>query len=198
MSGPGRRALAELLIWVIRAWVATLRLKIAGDVPNGPALLALRHGDQLALIKARPRGLVVPVSLSADGRLQAQILTRLGLKTVDGSSSRGGALAARSMLRALRGGAVVAIAVDGPRGPLGVVKPGIVRLAQWSGAPVVAIGIEARGRRLRRTWDQFLLPWPFSRVTVRLDAATLIPADADEGAACSALEARLEALSNPR
>ncbi|MFN3202129.1 MAG: DUF374 domain-containing protein [Bradymonadia bacterium] len=153
-----------------------------GQLPEGPLVLAFCHGDQLALVAARQlvssRGLTVPVSLSRDGRLQVQIMQRLGIATVDGSSSRGGAMAARGLLRVLRRGDVVAVAVDGPRGPRRVAKEGVARLSAWARCPVVPITMEGRGHHMKTSWDAFFLPYPFSAICVRIGAS--ISADAGE------------------
>ena len=87
-----------------------------------------------------------------------------------------------------REGADAAFAVDGPRGPYGVVKGGAVAAAQAVGGVLVPMGgaIE-RGIVLRRAWDQFGLAWPFSRVTVRLGA----PIEPEGEGARVALEAAI-------
>lgn len=190
------RLLAWAASWLIRLWIATLRYRRRGPVPVGPGLLAFWHGDQLPLIGQRPAGrLVAPVSLSADGRLQAQILGRLGIEHVSGSSSRGGARALRGLWRALGAGALGLVAVDGPRGPRGVVKPGVVFLARRLGVPVWPVGVAVRrGRRLRRAWDRYLLPLPGTRVVV-VFGEPWRPDDADDAAACAALGARIAAVS---
>lgn len=196
----GKRSPSRLLGWaaacLIRLWVATLRYRRHGPVPAGPGLVAFWHGDQLPLIGQRPAGrLVAPVSLSADGRLQAQIVGRLGIEHVSGSSSRGGARALRGLWRALGGGAIGLVAVDGPRGPRGVVKPGVVYLARRLGVPVWPVGVAVRrGRRLRRAWDRYLLPLPGTRVVV-VFGEPWRPGELDDAAACAALGERIAAAS---
>jgi hypothetical protein len=64
-----------------------------------------------------------------------------------------------------------AFAVDGPRGPRGVVKGGAVLAARSTGAVLVPVtGGVRRGLVLGRAWDRFALAWPFSRVDVVLGA----------------------------
>ncbi len=172
-----RRLLAWAASWLVRAWITTLRYRRLGPEITGPGLVAFWHGDQLPLFGQLPGGaLVAPVSLSADGRLQAAILRRLRVQTVDGSSSRGGTGAARGLLRALRAGGVALMAVDGPRGPRGEVKPGIAYLAGRTGAPVWPVGVAVSGgRRLERAWDRYLLPRPFARAVVLVGDALVVP-----------------------
>ena len=59
---------------------------------------------------------------------------------------------------------MVLVAVDGPRGPRGGVKPGVAFLARAAGVPVYPVGVGVGcGRRLHKAWDHFLLPLPFTR-----------------------------------
>jgi lysophospholipid acyltransferase (LPLAT)-like uncharacterized protein len=113
---------------------------------------------------------VVLVSWSRDGAIQARALAVQGLRVVRGSSSRGGARGLSALVRTMRSErADAAFAVDGPRGPRGVVKPGVVAAARATGGVVVPVaGRVTSGFVLRRTWDRFVIAWPFSRVDVAL------------------------------
>ena len=115
---------------------------------------------------------VVLVSLSRDGALQARALSLQGLRVVRGSSSRGGARGLAALVRTMkRDGADAAFAVDGPRGPRGEVKAGVVAAARATGAVLVPMtGRVHRGMVFPRAWDRFTLAWPFTRVEVVLGA----------------------------
>lgn len=129
-------------------------------------MLAFLHGEQLPMIALhRGRGIVGMASRSKDGALVAGVLTALGYDVVRGSSSRGGADAILESLMALRGGRCPALAVDGPRGPAGSVQPGAEALARAADVPVLIGRVRAAGWRAR-SWDRFLVPWPFARVEV--------------------------------
>lgn len=195
-DGWRRRLLGWVAAGLIRVWIATLRYRRIGALPVGPGLVAFWHGDQLPLLGQRPAGrLVAPVSLSADGRLQARILARLGVEHVSGSSSRGGARALRGLWRAVGSGALALVAVDGPRGPRGVVKPGVIHLARRTGLPIWPVGVAVRrGRRLRRAWDRYLLPLPFTRTVVTIGDPWRPPEGPIDGA-CEALAGQIEAAS---
>ncbi len=192
-----RRWLAWPAAALIRIWLRTLRLRRLGPPLHGPGLVAFWHGDQLPLLGHRPAGpLVAPVSLSADGRLQARILARLGIAHVSGSSSRGGAAALRGLWRALRGGALALMAVDGPRGPRGTVKPGIIYLARRTGLPIYPVGVAVRrGHRLRRAWDRYLMPCPFTRGVVRVGDPWHPPSDTPIEEACAGLARQIADIS---
>ena len=59
--------------------------------------------------------------------------------------------------------------VDGPRGPSGVVKPGVIRLAHATNAVIVPFYVFAENSWHFNSWDKFLLPKPFSKVGLRFD-----------------------------
>ncbi len=171
------RALLGVLVGLVaRIWLATLRVRVVVDpalevARDRPWVLAFLHGTQWPLLAWRRRGpTLVLVSLSADGELQSRALRLQGLSVVRGSSSRGGARGLAALVRAMkRRRADAAFAVDGPRGPYGVVKPGAVLAARATGAVLVPMGSAmTSGLVLRRAWDRFAIAWPFTRVTVVL------------------------------
>ena len=101
---------------------------------RGPLLVLLWHDALLPLLwYHRGRGVVVVVSRARDGQYLVDQAHRLGYRTVEGSSHRGGVQAMRGALRALNEGAIVAITPDGPRGPRRVIKPGGLAAAQAAG-----------------------------------------------------------------
>jgi len=183
---------ASMLAWLVRLWVGTLRVRCHGDPPAGAVVLAFWHGDQLALLGGLPRDRlwVTLTSLSEDGTLQTEVMRRLGLGAVRGSSSRGGAAGARGLIRALRGGSGVLVACDGPRGPRCVAKPGAAFVANAATAPLIAVGVAVeRAFRLRRAWDAFCIPLPWSRVQV------VIGRNVEQGESLEAAIAGCEALA---
>jgi lysophospholipid acyltransferase (LPLAT)-like uncharacterized protein len=185
---------------VARAWLATLRVRVyvhpeLALVSDRPWVLAFWHGTQWPLLAwRRRRRTVVLVSLSRDGTMQARALAVQGLRVVRGSSSRGGARGLAAVVRAIkRDGADAAFAVDGPRGPRGVVKGGAIVAARAAGAVVVPMaGAVRRGVILGRTWDRFAIAWPFTRVDVAL-GCPVDPAAVED--ARSAVESSLVRLN---
>jgi lysophospholipid acyltransferase (LPLAT)-like uncharacterized protein len=176
---------------VARLWLATLRVRVVAHpgleaVADRPWVLAFWHGTQWPLLAwQRRRRTVVLVSLSHDGSMQARALAVQGFRVVRGSSSRGGARGLAAVVRAMRReGADAAFAVDGPRGPRGVVKGGAVVAARAAKAVLVPMtGAVRRGIVLDRAWDRFAIAWPFSRVDVTLgdpvDPAIVLDARAE-------------------
>ena len=107
------------------------------------------------------------VSPSADGELAAQILQSWGARVIRGSASRTGAQALQALYSAIKKEGVSPVNTpDGPRGPMHHFKEGTVMLAQLSQAPILPIAIAAEKFWRFRSWDQFVLPRPFSRIQI--------------------------------
>jgi lysophospholipid acyltransferase (LPLAT)-like uncharacterized protein len=109
------------------------------------------------------------ISASRDGDLLADAVRRFGYDVVRGSSSRLGASAILQLAQVLASGGDVVITPDGPRGPAYELGPGIIFLAQKSGAAVVPMNLEySRCWRLG-SWDRFIVPRPFAKVRVLIN-----------------------------
>ena len=142
------------------------------NVPVGitvapPAIFAFWHRSLLVCAhRFRGHGIAILISRSFDGELIARTVERLGFVAVRGSSSRGGASALRGMAAAYAAGHLCAVTADGPRGPSQIAKPGAVQLAALTSAPWVGCFYALPERAwMLRSWDRFLIPRPFSRVT---------------------------------
>lgn len=188
---------------VMRLLGGTWRIDEVND-PAFEALLAAREPFIYALWHARllsltysHRGLDVAVLISRhrDGELITRIVERLGYVTARGSSTRGGEAGMREMIAWAREGRTLAITPDGPRGPAGKVKPGVVALATLLKLPVVPVSGASSADWRMRSWDRFRVPKPFARVAIshgaplRFTAGTPEQAEADRRRIEDALEA---------
>jgi len=106
------------------------------------------------------------ISASRDGDLVADLTQRFGFHVVRGSSSRMGASAILELGNVLASGRDILITPDGPRGPAYELGPGIIFLAQKTGAAVVPVNMEYSSCWRVKSWDRFILPRPFSKVRV--------------------------------
>lgn len=181
MSARGAALAGRVLALLLRIVGATWRVRAEGAPPAVGGLGATWHAELVPLVHHfRDRGVAVGVSRSRDGDLAAAALGALGFPDPPrGSSSRGGAAAFRALLRRLRSGATVGIVTDGPRGPAGVSKPGVVALARRGGAAIVPIGVAARPALRLGSWDRLLVPLPFAAVALCFGAPIAVPRDAD-------------------
>jgi lysophospholipid acyltransferase (LPLAT)-like uncharacterized protein len=136
----------------------------------------------------------VLVSRHRDGRFIGAVVRRFRLEMVHASTRRGGATGLRVLLRVLRGGDMVVITPDGPRGPARRAAPGVAQLAAVSGLPVLPCAARTlNGRVLRRSWDRMRLPLPFGRGVFVLGAPVAVAREAALDAALPAIEAALTA-----
>ena len=115
----------------------------------------------------RNRGIVVMNTVNFDGQWTRKVIEWLGFGTAQGSSSRGGMAGLTALAQKLGEGKHVAFTVDGPRGPRYVAKPGPVILARRMHCPISVfhIGVE-RGYTIKKSWDLFKIPVPFSRAVM--------------------------------
>jgi len=81
----------------------------------------------------------------------------------DGTGNPQAAL--KAMARGLSKGGDVVIAVDGPHGPRGTVKPGAFWLGRLTGCPMLTAGFAARPSFRYPRWDKHLVPLPGARLT---------------------------------
>jgi lysophospholipid acyltransferase (LPLAT)-like uncharacterized protein len=145
------------------------------DTPP-PAIYAFWHRCLLACAwRFRNNGVTILISRSFDGELIARTVERLGFVAIRGSSSRDGASGLRNLQRAYLSGHYCAITADGPRGPAQVAKPGVTQLAKLVDSTVSAIYVHPEKAWELRSWDRFLIPKPFSRVTIAW--TTQVPAE---------------------
>lgn len=66
---------------------------------------------------------------------------------------------------------ILIITPDGPRGPRYKVKPGIAIAAHESQADVIPLSWTANRYWQLNTWDQMMIPKPFSHIEVKFDQA---------------------------
>lgn len=119
--------------------------------------------------------IAIMISQSRDGEMISRAVAQLGWRPVRGSSSKGGVRALKTLRRLADEGHRIMHIVDGPQGPFGVVKPGLLTIAQFSGAPIVpVIGTFERCWTFS-SWDRFMVPKPFSRILVRFSSPITVP-----------------------
>lgn len=149
-----------------------------------PFIFSLWHGQLLPLLwHHRNQGVAVLVSEHRDGELVARLARSLGYRLIRGSSTRGGERALLGLVRELEDGNEVAVTPDGPKGPAFKYAPGALVAAQRSGAPILPIAAHASSAWRLGSWDGFVIPKPFARVTVAYGPATDVSAPTARAAA---------------
>ena len=177
IEGTIARWLIAFGVRLLRVWERTLRYEIddRASILGRPVtqnyIGSLWHNRLLILPLVLRRFFpnrhgAALISASRDGDLLADAIHRFGYQVVRGSSSRLGASAILQLTEILGSKRDVVITPDGPRGPVYDLGPGIIFLAQKSGAPVLPMNLEySRCWRLG-SWDHFVIPQPFAKVRV--------------------------------
>jgi lysophospholipid acyltransferase (LPLAT)-like uncharacterized protein len=129
------------------------------------ALFAFWHGRMMLMPAINPpRTMHVLSSSHRDGQLISKVTHRFNLKTIIGSSSKGGSEAARNIVRLLKKGDNISITPDGPRGPIQQAEMGIVTLARLSHKVILPITFSAKKHKRLRSWDKFMIAKPFGSI----------------------------------
>lgn len=156
---------------VLRLLSLTLRTDIIGEQylreiwdRDEHIIISFWHDQLLLMVFGYPgKHAKLLISSSKDGELLARTMKYFEQDTVRGSSSRGGRAAFKEMLNLSQEKADIILTPDGPKGPRHELKDGVVQLARMSGRPVIPMAFVCnRGYRFK-SWDRFLLPYPFGR-----------------------------------
>ena len=184
-------AVRAVLCWLGAQYIRLVHLTgrwsvVRGDIPRrywdkgNPFILCFWHG-RLLMIPYCWRGGVAIHTLTSrhpDGRLLARTTAHFGIRTVTGSTTRGGVGALKTLVRLLRSGDCIGVTPDGPRGPRMRATDGVVALARLSGAPIIPVTYGTDRRRVLSTWDRFIVALPFGRGVLVWGEPIHVPADA--------------------
>ena len=161
----------------IRLYSSTFRLEIKNEKEwmdilqeGGRVLLCVWHQQFFSAIRHfqnyRDFKPALMISKSLDGEIIAGVAQRTGWHAVRGSSSRGGSEALKEMIDHFKQSGIAAHIVDGPLGPAGEVKPGVIRLAHIADAAIVPFYTSANRAWYFNSWDSFFIPKPFAKITL--------------------------------
>ncbi len=146
-----------------------------------PVIFACLHRDIIpAIMFVRPWRPVLLVSSSPDGEILVKTLGEGEYRFVRGATGMDGGRALVLLRRELEAGHSLGLAVDGPEGPFGSIREGVLHLARMTGAPVVPLVARASRPLVLDTWDRTVVPVPFRRVEMEIGPTLRIPADAQE------------------
>jgi len=211
-------ALLGRLIW---AWMALVAHTVRWTIEVDPAARqAWRDHDGIVVAAWHSRIMILPsgwlrlirtwkdrtnraamlISLSPDGEAVARALDHLRLHAIRGSAAnkkkrnkdKGGVRAIAEATRLLKSGCAVCITPDGPRGPAEQVSPGAIMIAQRAGAPIVPYALSVNPAWRLKTWDGFIIPFPFTRGAIILGPPIAAPRTAAPEALQAELQARLD------
>jgi lysophospholipid acyltransferase (LPLAT)-like uncharacterized protein len=170
--------------------------------PQLPVIIAMWHGQHFMMPFVRRHHRVkVLISRHRDGEINAIAAQRLGIQTIRGSGDhyrrfdrKGGVGAFKAMLAALQDGWTMALTADIPKVSRKA-GPGIVKLAQFSGRPIIPVAVATSRRIEAKNWDRSVANLPFSRGAMVFGDPIRVPADADANAIETARQAVESALT---
>ncbi len=194
-SRPGQRFLGGAIATYI--WLVHVTGRVRFDTHpeaqpyldgDKPAIFAFWHGRMLLMARFCPpkRRMWVVISTHRDGEWISRAMHNFGLGSLRGSSHRGAHAVLRRALDRLQKGENVSITPDGPRGPREVAQPGAVGLASLAGLPVIPVSFAAGFGWRARSWDRFLVAFPFSILGFAVGEPLFVTAGANDGALSAA------------
>jgi len=178
--------LGRVIVWL---WAKSTKITVVGEEDylelkkqKKPVILLIWHG-RIFIVPYffRNRGIMPLISPSEDGEIVAQIMAGWGYKIVRGSGSHAVVKAWNQMKVELIKGGELLIVPDGPKGPNRKLKPGCIKLAQETGAYLVPFTFSTSRKKFLRSWDRFLLFYPFSRVVAIYGKPFTVDADLKAG-----------------
>lgn len=190
-----------LFLWLLhRVWVSGIRLRtrvvnaqlLPGERDPGQNAIYVFWHAKLFMIpfyaqSSRMAGLTL---LDWKNRIFDRFCRLYGIRAVPVRSI---AASTRVLEELLGQGYHVALALDGPRGPAGVIQPGALYLARKTGRPIICVNVRMEGSaRLSGRWDRLEIPLLFGRVTGTLSDPIYVTSGDEEEARRKILEALLD------
>lgn len=151
---------------------------IKSDRPFVPVYWHQHHvyGAYLMLrLKKRGVNIGFLISPSSDGDMSASVAESWGTVAIRGSSTRTGAKALRDLYIAITKDKISPVNTsDGPTGPIHVFKPGAIMLAQLTKSELVPVSYAASRYWKLNSWDEFIIPKPFSKIVITIGKPVLV------------------------
>ncbi len=207
------KLLQHLAWFFLKILISTYRFETVGDEhreagtklhPEGGQLIACWHEHMIAFLSAHAHAFpyLAMASRSRDGDYAAFLTKKMGFTPVRGSSrkrgkDKGGKEALELYIQEISRGGRGGITIDGPRGPRHVCKPGIVQIAEKTGAAIVPGTSLAKHYYAFNSWDKFKLPLPFTRIRLAYGEPIIIPKGSSQteiAVFCRLVEEKIEEL----
>ena len=188
------RLLAMPLWLLARTLTYTCRFEAPGTDPRDPFcpthfLYASWHDTVLIPIicrfniwrPARGNRISALVSQHQDGSLVVEVMRHFTIGAVRGSTTRGGVIALRKLLRETNQQHIF-ITPDGPQGPRRKLKDGILFLASHTGIPILPTAFTCRHSwTVKGRWTDFIIPRPFTEAFLLVGKPFPVPSELSRG-----------------
>jgi len=174
-------AVAPVAWRILRGTVRLAEFSPHDDERDQPAIFACLHRDILpTIMHVRPMRPTLLVSGSPDGEILIRTLGHQHYGFVRGATGEDGKRAFVQLRRELDAGRSIGLAVDGPKGPFGMINEGVLQLSRLSGRPIVPLRAEPARCVALNTWDRTVVPFLFSRVVMRRGARVIVAREGGE------------------
>lgn len=157
--------------------------------------IAMMPGIYRRLVQSSARRCYALISLHGDGRLIADAIKFFGLRSVGGSSTKGGRAAVHRLVAVSKRGFDLAITPDGPRGPKYHCKGGVIAIAQMAERRVFPLGVAVDRFWRLGSWDRMIIPKPFARGIVIVGEPVMIRKDGVRGTLRTELEEQMHEVT---
>lgn len=165
-----------IFIWLI--YLSCKKTFTNTKLPQKPCVVVFWHG-RLAMMsfayrrwwtrdyQDKKQGKVI-ISDHKDGEIITSVIKNFGIDAIRGSSRKNAARALIGAFKEIDSGVDVIITPDGPKGPLYSVADGAVVIAQRKDLDIYALNYEVSKFWQFRSWDEMVLPKPFSTINFSL------------------------------
>jgi lysophospholipid acyltransferase (LPLAT)-like uncharacterized protein len=180
------KAAAWFGVGVLRMWMRTIRIRSDSQgqltepwdrAVDKPLIYAFWHDSLLCIPRQRSRLPVTAlISQSRDGELLTTIGKYYNMRTIRGSSTRGGIEAVNEAVAAAKRSHLL-VAPDGPKGPAREIKRGLIYLASWTQLCIVPLGVGFSNHWRAGSWDRMYVPKPWSTITLVAGPVMSVPPD---------------------
>ena len=154
------------------------------NYPKEKCIFALWHAHQCGVFSCNlNRKTCIMVSSSQDGEIISRAANAMGVETVRGSKTRGGAKASLELIRRIKEEDINgALTIDGPKGPNRIVKKGIIEIAKMADIPIVpAVWWSPQKTFLKfNSWDNFRFPLVGTKLVMLFGDPIYLPKDPNE------------------
>ncbi len=124
-----------------------------------PVIFAIYHGRMIGMLHITDdrSKITVLISRSRDGEMIARIAQNIGYSVARGSPAFKAVEGALQLVAAAESGQSLMLTVDGPRGPIFKVKPGIIRIAELTGLPLLPFYCNfQKSHCMKKSWDKII------------------------------------------
>lgn len=137
-----------------------------------PILITFWHGRLFLMPYAYDgKKISILISQHRDGEYISRAMQAFGFSTTRGSTTSGGGLALRRMVRKFREGFDLAFTPDGPRGPRYRIQPGVIQAARLTGGAILPVSFSCTKKnssgRGTASWCRFPSPGGTSAMGIR-------------------------------